>query len=197
MVGIEGRYILIKRVRGKEDNVTFQVDPSMDLALQVWISEASNLFQQPFFLVRLLCYSVLVDSFFITWACYAVAFTVKRNVALLILIVVLGWWLKKTGGLEPNWVAVWNDLNKRGLFYDLDLDFCLCSSGIYHSLQKYTKFLFHRLMIIKLCSKIELEYTWCLWKWIWPFCAWKFIEFYKIGKVLERRNDIADIVFVT
>ncbi|KAK7846779.1 gamma-tubulin complex component 2 [Quercus suber] len=34
MVGIEGRYILIKRVRGKEDNVTFQVDPSMDLALQ-------------------------------------------------------------------------------------------------------------------------------------------------------------------
>ncbi|KAF3975396.1 hypothetical protein CMV_001356 [Castanea mollissima] len=35
MVGIEGRYILIKRVRGKEDNVTFQVDPSMDLALQV------------------------------------------------------------------------------------------------------------------------------------------------------------------
>ena len=140
MVGIEGRYILIKRVRGKEDNVTFQVDPSMDLALQVWISEASNLFQQPFFLVRLLCYSVLVDSFFITWACYAVAFTVKRNVALLILIVVLGWWLKKTGGLELNWVAVWNDLNQRGLFYDLDLDFCLCSSGYIIACRSILKF---------------------------------------------------------
>ncbi|XP_054784068.1 gamma-tubulin complex component 2 isoform X2 [Prosopis cineraria] len=37
MVGIEGRYILIKTVHGKQqddDNVTFQVDPSMDLALQ-------------------------------------------------------------------------------------------------------------------------------------------------------------------
>jgi gamma-tubulin complex component 2 len=35
MVGIEGRYISIKRVRGKEDHVIFLVDPSMDLALQV------------------------------------------------------------------------------------------------------------------------------------------------------------------
>ncbi|KAG7970420.1 hypothetical protein I3843_07G083800 [Carya illinoinensis] len=34
MVAIEGRYISIKRVRGKEDSVTFLVDPSMDLALQ-------------------------------------------------------------------------------------------------------------------------------------------------------------------
>ncbi|XP_028777273.1 gamma-tubulin complex component 2 [Neltuma alba] len=34
MVGIEGRYILIKTVHGKQDDVTFQVDPSMDLALQ-------------------------------------------------------------------------------------------------------------------------------------------------------------------
>ncbi|KAE8009823.1 hypothetical protein FH972_006235 [Carpinus fangiana] len=34
MVGIEGRYISIKRVRGKEDHVIFLVDPSMDLALQ-------------------------------------------------------------------------------------------------------------------------------------------------------------------
>ncbi|PON66462.1 Gamma-tubulin complex component protein [Parasponia andersonii] len=34
LVGIEGRYISIKRVRGKEDNFTFQVDASMDLALQ-------------------------------------------------------------------------------------------------------------------------------------------------------------------
>ena len=38
MVGIEGRYILIKTVRGKQDEVTFQVDPSMDLALQVRIT---------------------------------------------------------------------------------------------------------------------------------------------------------------
>lgn len=35
MVAIDGRYISIKRVRGKEDDVIFQVDPSMDLALQV------------------------------------------------------------------------------------------------------------------------------------------------------------------
>ncbi|CAJ1949696.1 unnamed protein product [Sphenostylis stenocarpa] len=35
MVGIEGRYILIKRVRGKNDDISFLVDPSMDLALQV------------------------------------------------------------------------------------------------------------------------------------------------------------------
>lgn len=35
MVGVEGRYILIKTVRGKNDDITFLVDPSMDLALQV------------------------------------------------------------------------------------------------------------------------------------------------------------------
>ena len=35
LVGIEGRYISIKRVRGKEDHVVFQIDSSMDLALQV------------------------------------------------------------------------------------------------------------------------------------------------------------------
>ncbi|CAI9090786.1 OLC1v1025635C1 [Oldenlandia corymbosa var. corymbosa] len=34
LVGIEGRYISIKRIQGKEDTVTFQVDPSMDLTLQ-------------------------------------------------------------------------------------------------------------------------------------------------------------------
>ncbi|KAK8949867.1 hypothetical protein KSP40_PGU012308 [Platanthera guangdongensis] len=34
LVGIEGRYISIKRVRGKEGRVVFQIDPSMDLALQ-------------------------------------------------------------------------------------------------------------------------------------------------------------------
>lgn len=34
MVGIEGRYISIKRVHGKEESIAFQVDPSMDLALQ-------------------------------------------------------------------------------------------------------------------------------------------------------------------
>ncbi|KAJ1427875.1 Gamma-tubulin complex component protein [Sesbania bispinosa] len=34
MVGVEGRYILIKTVRGKKDDITFLVDPSMDLALQ-------------------------------------------------------------------------------------------------------------------------------------------------------------------
>ncbi|XP_020876265.1 gamma-tubulin complex component 2 isoform X1 [Arabidopsis lyrata subsp. lyrata] len=34
LVGIEGRYISIKRFHGKEDSIAFQVDPSMDLALQ-------------------------------------------------------------------------------------------------------------------------------------------------------------------
>ncbi|XP_077221231.1 gamma-tubulin complex component 2-like [Tasmannia lanceolata] len=34
LVGIEGRYISIRRVRGKEGHITFQVDSSMDLALQ-------------------------------------------------------------------------------------------------------------------------------------------------------------------
>ncbi|KAL7109554.1 hypothetical protein ACP275_06G182500 [Erythranthe tilingii] len=34
MVGIEGRYISIRRVHGKEEIITFQVDASMDLALQ-------------------------------------------------------------------------------------------------------------------------------------------------------------------
>ncbi|OMO53993.1 Spc97/Spc98 [Corchorus olitorius] len=34
LVGIEGRYISIKKVHGKDDAVTFQVDASMDLALQ-------------------------------------------------------------------------------------------------------------------------------------------------------------------
>ncbi|XP_057963027.1 gamma-tubulin complex component 2 [Malania oleifera] len=34
LVGIEGRYTSIKRVHGKEDDLTFQVDASMDLALQ-------------------------------------------------------------------------------------------------------------------------------------------------------------------
>ncbi|XP_048225999.1 gamma-tubulin complex component 2 isoform X1 [Ricinus communis] len=34
LVGIEGRYISIKRVHGKEDDITFQLDASMDLALQ-------------------------------------------------------------------------------------------------------------------------------------------------------------------
>ncbi|TKY68744.1 Gamma-tubulin complex component 2 [Spatholobus suberectus] len=34
MVGVEGRYILIKAVHGKNDDITFLVDPSTDLALQ-------------------------------------------------------------------------------------------------------------------------------------------------------------------
>jgi gamma-tubulin complex component 2 len=35
LVGIEGRYISIKRVHGKDGYVVFQIDSSMDLALQV------------------------------------------------------------------------------------------------------------------------------------------------------------------
>ncbi|XP_073027591.1 gamma-tubulin complex component 2-like isoform X2 [Primulina eburnea] len=34
LVGIEGRYTSIRRVLGKDDNITFQVDASLDLALQ-------------------------------------------------------------------------------------------------------------------------------------------------------------------
>ncbi|KAK4480208.1 hypothetical protein RD792_013270 [Penstemon davidsonii] len=37
LVGIEGRYTSIRRIRGKDDSVTFQVDASMDLALQASI----------------------------------------------------------------------------------------------------------------------------------------------------------------
>ncbi|XP_052186316.1 gamma-tubulin complex component 2 isoform X2 [Diospyros lotus] len=34
LIGVEGRYTSIKRVQGKDDNFTFQVDASMDLAFQ-------------------------------------------------------------------------------------------------------------------------------------------------------------------
>lgn len=34
LVGVEGRYISIKRFPGKDDSIALQVDPSMDLALQ-------------------------------------------------------------------------------------------------------------------------------------------------------------------
>ncbi|KAJ0231484.1 hypothetical protein HA466_0299030 [Hirschfeldia incana] len=34
LVGVEGRYVSIKRFPGKEDSTAFQVDPPMDLALQ-------------------------------------------------------------------------------------------------------------------------------------------------------------------
>lgn len=34
LVGIEGRYITIRRVHGNDNSMTFQVDPSMDLVLQ-------------------------------------------------------------------------------------------------------------------------------------------------------------------
>uniref|UniRef100_A0A453CC19 Gamma-tubulin complex component n=2 Tax=Aegilops tauschii subsp. strangulata TaxID=200361 RepID=A0A453CC19_AEGTS len=42
LVGIEGRYISIKRVRGKEGYVVFQIDSSMDLALQVSCDHAEK-----------------------------------------------------------------------------------------------------------------------------------------------------------
>lgn len=42
LVGIEGRYISIKRVRGKEGYVVFQIDSSMDLALQVSCDHAKK-----------------------------------------------------------------------------------------------------------------------------------------------------------
>lgn len=52
LVGIDGRYISIRRVQGKDDSVSFQVDASMDLALQARIlihfffySNGMNVFQ--------------------------------------------------------------------------------------------------------------------------------------------------------
>ena len=57
LVGTEGWYILVTRVQGKEDDVTLQVDPSMNLAIQVWITEASNLVAIAIYLIRRLCYS--------------------------------------------------------------------------------------------------------------------------------------------
>nr|CAB3487544.1 unnamed protein product [Digitaria exilis] len=46
LVGIEGRYISIKRVRGKEGYVVFQVDSSMDLALQDYQAMVAQLEHQ-------------------------------------------------------------------------------------------------------------------------------------------------------
>ncbi|KAK4785853.1 hypothetical protein SAY86_002542 [Trapa natans] len=45
LVGIEGRYISITRIRGKEDEVSFQVDASMDLALQEMVKRIFPLCQ--------------------------------------------------------------------------------------------------------------------------------------------------------
>uniref|UniRef100_I1R2Y3 Gamma-tubulin complex component n=1 Tax=Oryza glaberrima TaxID=4538 RepID=I1R2Y3_ORYGL len=45
LVGIEGRYISIKRVRGKEGYVVFQIDSSMDLALQYHFVESRSHFK--------------------------------------------------------------------------------------------------------------------------------------------------------
>ena len=60
LVRTEGRYTLVTRVQGKEDDVTLQLDPFMNLAIQVWITEASNLVAIAIYLIRRLCYSVLV-----------------------------------------------------------------------------------------------------------------------------------------
>ncbi|KAH7511156.1 hypothetical protein FEM48_ZijujUnG0037300 [Ziziphus jujuba var. spinosa] len=46
LVGIEGRYISIKQVRGKEDSFAFQVDTSMDLALQDYQAMVAQLEHQ-------------------------------------------------------------------------------------------------------------------------------------------------------
>ena len=44
MVGIEGRYTSIRRICGKDSEFTFQVDASMDLALQVSFVFPTNTF---------------------------------------------------------------------------------------------------------------------------------------------------------
>ncbi|CAN0859852.1 Gamma-tubulin complex component 2 [Linum grandiflorum] len=46
LVGLEGRYIFIKRVRGMEDEIVFQVDASMDLALQDYQAMVAQLEHQ-------------------------------------------------------------------------------------------------------------------------------------------------------
>ncbi|CAN1769618.1 Gamma-tubulin complex component 2 [Linum perenne] len=46
LVGLEGRYISIKRVRGKEDDIVFQVDASMDWALQDYQAMVAQLEHQ-------------------------------------------------------------------------------------------------------------------------------------------------------
>lgn len=65
MVGIEGRYISIKRIRGKELDVTFQVDASMDLALQVssvviGSSKTKFFFMLLFWITRINSFSVRI-----------------------------------------------------------------------------------------------------------------------------------------
>ncbi|KAF5956018.1 hypothetical protein HYC85_008874 [Camellia sinensis] len=57
LVGIEGRYASIKRVRGKDANFAFQLDASMDLALQI---SALNFLYWFFGLNYLLLYILLL-----------------------------------------------------------------------------------------------------------------------------------------
>ena len=51
---------LLVGTEGKEDDVTLQLDLFMNVANQVWITEVSNLVAIEIYLIRRLCYSVLV-----------------------------------------------------------------------------------------------------------------------------------------
>ncbi|KAK1323412.1 hypothetical protein QJS10_CPA02g00644 [Acorus calamus] len=56
MVGIEGRYISIRKVRGKEGRFIFLIDASMDLVLQEWIEKMFPLCNE------FLCISQFVET---------------------------------------------------------------------------------------------------------------------------------------
>lgn len=60
--------IFWSRVHVKEDDVALQVDLSMNLALQVWITEVSNLVATGIYLIKLFCYNVLVEPKEWNWA---------------------------------------------------------------------------------------------------------------------------------
>lgn len=58
LVGIEGRYISIKRIKGKEGYVVFQIDTSMDLALQVSFNFVQ--FMPKFNIALIMCYLAFI-----------------------------------------------------------------------------------------------------------------------------------------
>jgi hypothetical protein len=79
LVGIEGRYISIKRIRGKDGYVVFQIDTSMDLALQVSFNAVQLIAQ--FNLVFVMCYpaSILLELCLLSFDLTTYAIVASEN----------------------------------------------------------------------------------------------------------------------
>ena len=104
LVGIEGRYLSIKRFHGKEDSLTFQVDPSMDLALQ---EQAKRIFP--------LCEcSLLIDQFVESSSRFKnglVKHAFAAALRALLLVCDIG--LSSHGGTVGTSVSTWKTLSPR------------------------------------------------------------------------------------